>query len=105
MPSRWGTRSFPRAPMSNATWSASSASRARSDFWRAIAAHENAGQCPAFSCLPWPSAALALGQDILELGAHAAQGLLGGAPVDAGIGDGHAVLQVVQVLRNGLAAP
>src|SRR5690606_36314454 len=49
--------------------------------------------------------ALALGQHVPELVAHGQDGLLGGVPVDAGIGDGNTVLEVAQILGNALAAP
>nr|GEX82438.1 hypothetical protein [Tanacetum cinerariifolium] len=50
-------------------------------------------------------AAFTAGQHVLEFGVHAAQGFLGAFPIDACIGDGHAVLQIGEVFGNCLTAP
>src|SRR5690606_34486793 len=64
---------------------------------------------PASGVMRWQveknSAALALWQYIPDLGMHAADRLDGGVPVDAGVGDGHAVLQLRQSLVDCLVAP
>src|SRR5690554_4548604 len=59
---------------------------------------------PVFLCFATNSADT-LGQYVLELFTHGADSFLGGFPVNTAIGYSHAVLQVCQVFRNGLATP
>src|SRR5450830_361750 len=88
--------------MSSVTWNVISGTPRRSESTTHTKTPGNARRFCV--CVP-RSAALALGQDVLELGMHAAQGFFGGAPVNKGIGDRHAVVQVGEVFRNRLATP
>src|SRR5690554_3504814 len=95
MPMSMGIRSFPHAlTLSNTC----SDSNPRTDIKKPAEA--------GFLMLPVSLlAALARGQCIFDLRMHAAYRLNGGIPVNTGVGDGHAVFQLRQILVDGLATP